>query len=94
MNKRHRICIIGPGAIGGVVAGILARAGQDITLVVKHPELAEKISKKGIEVEGECGNFTIPVPSVALPKELSGSFDYVLIATKADGDRELEARSR
>ncbi len=72
MNKESRICVIGPGAIGGVVAAVLTRQGYDTTLVVKHPELAEKISKKGIEVLGECGEFTIPVPSVALPEELTG----------------------
>lgn len=84
MDKESRICIIGAGAIGGVVAGVLAREGYQIQLVVKHPDLAEKISRKGIEVKGVCGNFTIPVASVAKPDELSGTFDYVLIATKAD----------
>ena len=85
MDKESRICIIGAGAIGAVVAGVLARKGYQIQLVVKHPELAEKIGSRGIEVKGECGNFTIPVPSVAKPNELSGTFDYVLIATKAEG---------
>jgi len=85
MDKTSEICVVGPGAIGGVIAGVLTREGYKTTLVVKHPDLAEKISGMGIEVLGECGNFTIQVPSVALPGELSGSFDYVLIATKADG---------
>ncbi len=85
MNKESRICVIGPGAIGGVVAAVLTRQGYNTTLVVKYPELAEKINKWGIEVLGECGEFTIPIPSVALPQELSGIFDYVLLATKADG---------
>ncbi len=53
--------------------------------MVKHPELAGKINNNGIEIEGESGNFIIQVPSVALTDELSGTFDYVLIATKADG---------
>jgi len=85
MDKESRICVIGPGAIGGVVAAILTRESHDTTLVVKHPKLAEKINSKGIEVTGTCGNFTQKVASVALPNELDGTFDYVLIATKADG---------
>ena len=85
MDKDLRICIIGPGAIGGLVAGVLTREGYKIQLVAKHPDLAKKISRNGIEIKGECGNFTIPVPSVAKPNELSGTFNYVLIATKADG---------
>lgn len=80
-----RICIIGAGAIGGIVAGILVRKKYDVTLVVKHPDLAEKIKLTGLEISGECGNFIIPVNSVATPEELEGKFDYVLIATKADG---------
>lgn len=80
-----RICIIGAGAIGGVVAGILAREKYQVSLVVKHQELAEKISKSGIEVSGTCGSFRIPLPAVATPEELEGRFDYVLIATKSDG---------
>jgi len=83
MDKTSRICVIGPGAIGGVVAAVLTREGYPCHLVAKYPELAQKISSKGIEVEGACGNFTIKLPSVARPKELSGTFDYVLIATKA-----------
>jgi len=85
MGKAIRICVIGPGAIGGVVAGVLAREGYNIQLVAKHPELAERINNNGIEVAGTCGNFTQKIPSVALPNELDGTFDYVLIATKADG---------
>lgn len=85
MNTKLRICIIGPGAIGGVVAAILNREDYNTRLVTKYPELAEKISSKGIELDGACGKLTIKIPSVARPNELSGTFDYVLIATKADG---------
>ena len=85
MDIDLRICIIGPGAIGGLVAGVLTRERYKIQLVAKHPDLAKKISRNGIEIKGECGNFTIPVPSVAKPDDLMGTFDYVLIATKADG---------
>jgi len=79
-----RICIIGAGAIGGIVAGILVRKKYDLTLVVKHPDLAEKITKTGLEISGKWGSFIVPVNSVATPEELEGKFDYVLIATKAD----------
>ena len=49
MYKHARICIIGPGAIGGVVAGILVRDGFQVQLVTKHEDLARKISQSGIE---------------------------------------------
>lgn len=85
MDKSLTICIVGSGAIGGVVAGVLTWEGYGIQLVSKYPELAEKISSQGIQLEGSCGNFTVQIPTVAYPEELSGDFDYVLIATKADG---------
>jgi 2-dehydropantoate 2-reductase len=85
MDKATRICVIGPGAIGGVVAAVLTREGYTIQLVAKYPELAQKINSKGLKVEGVCGKFTIQVPSVARPDELNGTFDYVLIATKTQG---------
>ena len=84
MDTSPRICIIGPGAIGGIVAGLLTWEGYTVQLVSKYPELAKKISRNGIQIEGYGGDFTIPVPAVAYPEELNGDFDYILIATKAD----------
>ncbi len=83
MNKEPRICIAGAGAIGGVLAGVLAREGYPVQLLVRQDDLARKITETGIRVEGICGNFSIP--TVASPDDLEGSFDYVLVATKADG---------
>lgn len=81
-----RICIIGAGAIGGAVAGILAREEKyQLSLVVRQKDLAEKISREGIEVSGTSGRFTVPLPTVADPSDLEGIFDYILIATKTDG---------
>ena len=83
-DKKTRLCVVGPGAIGGVIAGVLAREGFDIHLVTKYEELAEKISSTGIEVKGYCGNFTQAIQSVASINQLEGIFDYALIVTKAE----------
>jgi 2-dehydropantoate 2-reductase len=85
MKSESRICIVGAGAIGGVLAGVLAREGHRIQLLVRQESLARKITGTGIRVEGICGNFSIPIPTVASADDLEGSFDYVLVATKADG---------
>ena len=37
----QRIAIIGAGAIGSVVGGMLTRAGRDVTLVDQWPEHVE-----------------------------------------------------
>ena len=54
MSKR--IVLIGPGAIGGITAAFLAKAGEDITVVCKHPSLTEQISGKGLHLTGICGD--------------------------------------
>ena len=87
--KDIRICIVGPGAIGGVVAGVLAQKGYNIQLVTKHVDLAEKISTTGIAVSGYCGRFTQVIPSVATCDQLEGTFDYVLIVTKGQAMEEV-----
>ena len=89
MDKPSKICIIGPGAIGGIVAGLLTWEGYDVKLVAKYPDLAKKISQQGIKLEGKCGDLTVKVPSVAFPEELSEDFDYILIATKSDDLKEV-----
>ena len=84
MGEPKRILVVGAGAVGGITAALLAREKHEIWLVAKYPELAEKISKDGIEVSGYCGNFKMQVPAVARAAELTGSFDYAFMATKAD----------
>ena len=91
--EKKRICIVGAGAIGGVVAGILAREGHRVSLVTKHPELAEKISTEGIRVSGFRGTFRLTIPSVASPEELAGPFHYVLMATKSSDLEEAARRT-
>jgi 2-dehydropantoate 2-reductase len=85
MKTESRICIVGAGAIGGVLAGVLVREGHPVQLLVRHESLARNITETGIRVEGACGNFCIPIPTVASTDNLTGKFDYVLVATKADG---------
>ena len=80
MSKR--IVLIGPGAIGGITAAFLAKAGEDITVVCKHPSLTEQISGKGLHLTGICGDQWVPMKAVTTIEELEGVFDFCLIATK------------
>lgn len=79
----HRIVLIGPGAIGGITAAFLAKAGEDITLVCKHQSIVDLASGKGLHITGVLGNQYIPVKAVKTIEELDGLFDFCLIATKA-----------
>ncbi len=78
-----RICIIGAGAIGGVTAAFMAKAGFDVTLVTKHPEIAAISNGEGLHITGVKGEERVRVPAVASISELSGTYQLCLIATKA-----------
>ena len=78
-----RICVIGAGAIGGVTAAYMAKAGLDVTLVTKHAEIAALANGEGLHISGVRGNERIRVPAVASIEELTGVYQLCLIATKA-----------
>jgi 2-dehydropantoate 2-reductase len=77
------IAVLGPGGVGGFIAAVLARAGEDVT-VVARPETAEVIGARGIEVRSvRLGEF-VARPASAVP-ELVEPVDVLMIATKAGG---------
>ncbi|MDQ6930238.1 MAG: 2-dehydropantoate 2-reductase [Candidatus Eremiobacteraeota bacterium] len=76
-----RIAVLGAGAIGGFVAAMLARKGEDIALVARGAHL-RAIMQKGLSVRSEAGEFTVQVPASDDLRTL-GVFDVVLIALKA-----------
>ena len=78
-----RIAVIGAGAIGGITSALIAKAGHDVTLVCKHREIADLANGKGLSLTGVCGEQSIPVRAVCEIRELEGTFDLCLIATKA-----------
>ena len=78
-----RIVVVGAGAIGGVTAALMKKAGSDVTLVCKHQEIADIANGRGLRITGVCGEQTVSMPAVADCEELSGEFDVAMIATKA-----------
>jgi len=55
-----KIAVIGAGAIGSVVGGLLAKAGEDVTLIAR-PAHAEAVNANGLLIEGPDGSLRIPV---------------------------------
>ena len=80
-----RIGIVGAGAIGGNVGGMLAHAGFDVTLVDQWPEHVEEIKKNGLIVERR-GEELVTHPVALHIHELQFEtvpFDWVFVAVKA-----------
>lgn len=49
---KKRLAIVGAGAIGGYVGGLLVRAGIDVTLIESWPEHVEAIRQNGVKLFG------------------------------------------
>lgn len=77
-----KIAILGPGGVGGLLAGALERAGDDVTVIARE-STANTINERGVRVESvKYGDF------VAHPRaltRLSEPVDALLVATKAAG---------
>jgi len=77
-----RFAVLGPGAVGGLIAAALHRAGQPVTVIAREPT-AELIKAEGIDVRSDVlGNFTARPP--AAPR-LDTPVDVLVVATKAGG---------
>jgi len=84
-----RIVFVGAGAIGGYAGALLARAGNDVTLVDGWPEHVEKIRRDGFAIDGMTPEESVVVPVRALHicdvPQLSKErpFDIAVIAMKS-----------
>lgn len=80
-----RIGVIGAGAIGSLVGGMLTLAGRDVTLVDQWPDHVEAMRRVGLRLSGTCGEHLVPVRALHV-HELQGvgdPFDAVFVAVKS-----------
>jgi 2-dehydropantoate 2-reductase len=84
-----RILVVGAGATGGYFGGRLARAGRDVTFLVR-PRRAEVLRARGLRIVG-LGEEESIEPRLVTAAELDGPYDVVLVTVKASGlDQALE----
>lgn len=77
-----RLVILGAGAIGGVVGGLLAHAKRDVLVLARGAHL-EAIRRDGLRVEGPEQTFTVQVPVADSSDAVDWrADDIVLLATK------------
>src|SRR5438093_2209032 len=77
-----KISVIGAGAMGSVIGGMLAKGGNDVTLVDVSEATVQAINGNGLRIEDENGNTeTIQVRATSNPAEV-GPADLVLIFVK------------
>ena len=80
-----RIGIVGAGAIGSVVGGLLTRAGQDVTLIDQWPDHVETMKAHGLTLSGTCGEHRIPVTALHIheAQAIREPFDAAFVAVKS-----------
>jgi 2-dehydropantoate 2-reductase len=76
-----RICVFGAGAVGGYLAGYLARGGAEVSVVARGAHLAA-IRANGLTVEMPDESLTVRIAASDSPAEL-GPQDLVLVTVKA-----------
>ncbi len=74
-----RILVAGCGAVGGILAGTLARAGRAFVVADDDPAIVAAVRERGLRVSGEEASFPV---DIVFPGELAGPFDAVFLAVK------------
>ena len=76
-DKDAAIAVVGAGAIGGVTAAFMKKAGRDPFLVCKHAEIADQVAARGLNVTGVKGDHLVPVRAVKAIDDLPHDLDLV-----------------
>ena len=89
-----KIVIVGPGAMGCLIAASLAnKTKEEIWLLDKRPDRARLLGENGISVEGISGTFHAKVPVSAEPADI-GIADLVIVCTKSYSTEEASRTIR
>lgn len=80
-----RVGIVGAGAVGSVVGGLLARAGHDVVLLGRAPHV-DAVRDHGLVLRSPDGATTVAVAATADPRSLAGR-DVLVVLCKAHATR-------
>ena len=84
MNAENaKILVVGGGAIGGITAAFLSKAGRNVGVAEKNAAIVSRIRGEGLHVSGVGGEFRVRLPAYAGIEEVPDKADVVLLATKA-----------
>jgi len=77
-----KILIIGSGAIGTFIGGVLAKSGKDVTFL-DLPEVVERIKSRGVTVEGIGEKIYIHDPQAINSVGNNTRFDLAVLSVKS-----------
>lgn len=77
-----KIAVLGAGAMGSLFGGLLARAGQEVTLVDVWQEGVDAVNRAGLRIEDKAGELrTVQLPATTDPAGV-GPVDLLLVFVK------------
>ena len=85
-----RFAIVGAGAIGAFAGAMLARSGEDVTLIARGAHL-RAMQERGVRVRGSLGEFEAHPAATDDPSSV-GPVDVVLLTLKAHSMTEMVPR--
>ena len=85
-----KFAIVGAGAIGAYVGAMLAKSGEDVTLIARGPHL-RAMQEHGVRVRGEIGEFEAHPTATDDPASV-GEVDVVLLTLKTHSLPEMVPR--
>lgn len=88
-----KIVIVGPGAMGCLLAAFLCKSDAEIWFLDKDKERVTKINQQGIILEGISGNWQAKVKVSVDPKEIDKA-DLVIISVKSYDTKEAIMSAR
>jgi 2-dehydropantoate 2-reductase len=75
-----RFAVVGAGAIGAFLGAMLARAGEEVTLIARGAHL-RAMQEHGVRVRGELGDFQVDAHATDDPQTV-GPVDVVILTLK------------
>jgi len=75
-----KICVVGAGGVGGLLAAVLRKAGVDVSLLVTGRHVAA-IRRNGLALIGPSGRFSVELQAELDPRAI-GACDVVVVTTK------------
>ena len=75
-----KVCVVGAGGVGGLLAAVLRRAGVDVSLLVTERHLTP-IRQNGLAVIGPDGRYSVEIRAETDPRSI-GACDVVIVTVK------------
>lgn len=82
-SQREGLLLLGCGAVGGVIAAGLLRAGHQVTIVTHNQSITQAINSDGLRVTTPEGQWNVPATAHTYLDEIEGHFEAAFMAMKA-----------